>query len=61
MDELYPGLSPDQQQQAQEILKRYFEIALAIVSQDLVKRPIQIDTARTVATMKERSNTNLKT
>lgn len=57
--DLYPALTEDELKEGEANLRRYFEIAHEIVREQVV-RDADFDIAPNPATMKERSNANLK-
>jgi hypothetical protein len=58
---LYPGLSEKELREAEENLRRYFEIALEICGeQESHSSDVPVDSPRTFPTMEERSNVSLK-
>jgi hypothetical protein len=59
--ELYPLLSERELREAEENLRRYFEIALKICGEQESHSPgADVDSPRTSPTIEERSNVSLK-
>lgn len=58
--QLYPGLSEDQLQEAEENLHRYFAFALKMHEEGTRSLPSSLDASAPSPTMKERSNVSLK-
>lgn len=58
--QLYPELSEEQLQEAEENLRRYFAFALKMHEQSTKSLPSSLDASAPSSTMKERSNVSLK-
>ena len=61
MRDLYPTLSEQELEQAEECLRRYFKIAMEVCAEQFPDQPgAQVDSLEASRTMEERSNVSLK-